>query len=30
MILGLMPWLVHFSFDGTRCVGIRSINLFNR
>ncbi len=27
-ILDLMPWLVHLSFDGSRCVGIRSINLF--
>lgn len=29
-IIDLMPWLVHLSFDGTRCAGIRSINLFEQ
>ncbi len=29
-IVDLMPWLVHLSFDGTRCAGIRFINLFEQ
>ena len=27
-IRGLMPWIVHFTFDGEKCTGIEKINLF--
>jgi 2,3-bisphosphoglycerate-dependent phosphoglycerate mutase len=27
-IAGLMPWIVHFEFDGDKCVSITSINPF--
>lgn len=29
-IRGLMPWIVHFVFDGEECVGIESINVFDQ
>ena len=29
-IRGLMPWVVEFSFDGDKCVGIQKHNLFER
>ena len=27
-IVGLTPWIVHFIFDGTTCIGIEQIDLF--
>lgn len=27
-IKGLMPWIVHFVFDGNECIKIESVNLF--
>ena len=27
-IRGLMPWVVEFSFDGLKCIGIKQFNLF--
>ena len=29
-IRGLMPWVVEFSFDGDKCIGIQKHNLFER
>lgn len=29
-IRGLMPWIVHFTFDGETCVNIEKIDLFTR
>ena len=29
-IRGLMPWVVEFSFDGDKCIGIKKHNLFER
>ena len=29
-IVGLMPWIVHFTFDGTTCIEIEQIDLLKR
>ena len=29
-IVGLMPWIVHFTFDGGKCVGVESVDLFRQ